>query len=234
LGCGSTSRLTATTGSDYAPVWSPDGGRILFGSARPGLSDLFEISAGGGSAERQLFHDDRDKHPLDWSRDGRFALFASESPTTRGDIWILPLSGEGKAAPLVQSRFVEMDGQISPDGRWFAYSSDESGRAEVYVQSFADASKRYQVSTSGGSRPRWRGDGKELFFLAGNALQSVSINAGASFDAGQPKDLFRLPLWEDYAVARDGQRILAATSVEENPVFPPTVVLNWTSELPKP
>jgi Tol biopolymer transport system component len=234
LNRGSTSRLTATTGSDYAPVWSPDGGRILFGSARPGLSDLFEISAGGGSAERQLFHDDRDKHPLDWSRDGRFALFASESPTTRGDIWILPLSGEGKATPLVQTRFAEADAQVSPDGRWFAYSSDESGRAEVYVQSFADASKRYQVSTSGGSRPRWRGDGKELLFLAGNTLQSVSVSAGASFDAGQPKDLFRLPLWEDYAVARDGQRILAATSVEENPVFPPTVVLNWTSELPKP
>jgi len=134
----------------------------------------------------------------------------------------------------VQSRFAEADAQISPDGRWFAYSSDESGRAEVYVQSFADASKRYQVSTSGGGRPRWRGDGKEIFFLAGNALQSVSVSAGAtSFEADQPKDLFRLPLWEDYAVARDGQRILAATSVEENPVFPPTVVLNWTSELPR-
>jgi len=229
----STSRLTATAGSDYAPVWSPDGGRILFGSARQGLSDLFEVSAGGGSAERQIFHDTLDKNPLDWSRDGRFALFVSVSPTTREDIWILPLSGEGKAAPLVQTRFSELDAQISPDGRWFAYSSDESGRAEVYVQSFADASKRYQVSTSGGGRPRWRGDGKELFFLAGSTLQSVSVSSGASFDTGQPKDLFRLPLWEDYAVTRDGQRILAATSVEENPVLPPTVVLNWTSELPK-
>jgi eukaryotic-like serine/threonine-protein kinase len=233
LGRGSTSRLTATAGSDYAPVWSPDGGKILFGSARPGLSDLFEISAGGGSSERQVFHDTQDKNPLDWSRDGRFALFVSISPTNREDIWILPLSGEGKAAPLVQTRFAEADAQISPDGHWFAYSSDESGRHEIYVQSFADASKRYQVSTSGGRRMRWRGDGKELFFLAGNTLQSVSVSAGASFDAGQPKDLFRLPLWEDYAVARDGQRILAATSVEENPVFPPTVVLNWTSELPR-
>jgi len=233
LARGSTSRLTATAGSDYAPVWSPDGGRILFGSARPGLSDLFEISAGGGSAERQILHDTLDKNPLDWSRDGRFALFVSVSPTSREDIWILLLSGEGKAAPLVQTRFSELDAQISPDGRWFAYSSDESGRVEIYVQSFADPSKRYQVSTSGGGRPRWRGDGKEIFFLAGNALQSVSINAEATLEAGQPKDLFRLPLWEDYAVARDGQRILAATSVEENPVFPPTVVLNWTSELPK-
>src|SRR5712692_9310663 len=108
LGRSSTSRLTATAGSDYAPVWSPDGGRILFGSARPGLSDLFEVSAGGGSAERQIFHDTLDKTPLDWSRDGRFALFVSVSPTTREDIWILPLSGEGKAAPLVQTRFSEL------------------------------------------------------------------------------------------------------------------------------
>jgi WD40 repeat protein len=234
LARGSTSRLTATIGSDYAPVWSPDGGKILFGSARPGFSDLFEIAAGGGSTERQIFHDGQEKNPLAWSPDGRFALFVSISPTTREDIWILPLDGQRKAAPLVQTRFAEQDAVISPDGRWFAYSSDESGRLEIYVQAFADASKRYQVSASGGGRPRWRGDGKEIFFLAGNTLQSVSISPGASFEAGKPVDLFRLPMWEDYDVTRDGQRFLVATSVEENPVFPPTVVLNWTSELPRP
>jgi hypothetical protein len=128
---------------------------------------------------------------------------------------------------------VELDAVISPDGRWFAYSSDESGRPEIYVQTFADASKRYQVSASGGGRPRWRADGKELFFLSGNVLQSVSISPGATLEAGKPSDLFRLPLWEDYTVAQGGQRFLVATSVEENPVFPPTVVLNWTSELPR-
>jgi hypothetical protein len=231
---GSTSRLTATAGSDYSPVWSPDGSKVAFGSARPGLSDLFEIAAGGGTAERQILHDAQDKNPLDWSRDGRVVLFLSISPTTREDIWILPRSAEGKAVPLVASRFSELDAQVSPDGKWFAYSSDESGRTEIYVQSFADASKRSQVSSSGGARPRWRGDGKEILFLAGNTLQSVSINAGANLESGKPKDLFRLPLWEDYAITRDGQRILVATSVEENPVFPPTVVLNWTADLKKP
>jgi WD40 repeat protein len=231
---GSTSRLTATAGSDYSPIWSPDGSKILFGSARPGLADLFEVAAGGGSVERQIFHDAQDKNTLDWARDGRFVLFLSISPATREDIWILPLSGEGKAAPLVATRFSELDAQVSPDGKWFAYSSDESGRTEIYVQSFADPSKRSQVSSSGGARPRWRGDGKEIFFLSGNTLQSVSINAASNLESGKPKDLFRLPLWEDYAITRDGQRILAATSVEDNPVFPPTVVLNWTADLKRP
>ena len=231
---GSTSRLTTAAGSDYSPVWSPDGSRILFGSARPGFADLFEISAGGGSAERQVLHDAQDKNALDWSRDGRFALFLSISPSTREDIWTLPLEGGGKPAPIVSTRFTEQDAQISPDGKWFAYSSDEAGRPEVYVQAFSDASKRYQVSNSGGARPRWRGDGKEIFLLSGNTLQSVPIHVGASLEAGKPKDLFRLPLWEDYAITHDGQRILAATSVEDNPVFPPTVVLNWTADLKRP
>jgi hypothetical protein len=234
LNRGSTSRLTSTAGSDYAPIWSPDGGKILFASARPGLADLFEIAAGGGSAERQVYHDAQDKNPLDSSRDGRIVLFLSISPTNREDIWILPRSPDGKATPLVATRFSEVDAQISPDGKWFAYTSDESGRPEIYMQSLADAATRSQVSTSGGARPRWRGDGKELFFFAGNSLQSVAISAGASVSAGKPKDLFRLPFWEDYAITRDGQRVLVATSVEENPVFPPTVVLNWASDLKNP
>ncbi len=232
LARGSTSRLTSTVGSDYAPVWSPDGSRLLFGSARPGLANLFEIGA-GGSAEKPIFHDGQDKNPLDWSRDGRFALFLSISPTTGEDIWILKLSDGGTAAPLVATRFSENDAQISPDGKWFAYCSDESGRPEVYVQSLADAANRHQVSVSGGRRPRWRGDGKELFFANAGALDSVEIRTERVFEAGQPKELFKLPYVEDYAVTRDGH-ILVATSVEDNPVFPPTVVLNWASGLKKP
>ncbi len=230
LARGSTSRLTSTVGSDYAPVWSPDGSRLLFGSARLGPGDLFEIGA-GGSAEKQVFHDAQDKNPMDWSRDGNFALFLSVSPTTREDIWILRFADGGKATPLVATRFSETDGQISPDGKWFAYCSDESGRPEVYVQSFADAANRHQVSVSGGTRPRWRGDGKELFFMAGGALSSVEIRTAQAFEAGQPKELFRLPSAQDYAAARDGQRFLVAASVDENPFLPTTVVLNWNAEL---
>jgi eukaryotic-like serine/threonine-protein kinase len=228
---GSTSRLTATAGSDYTPVWSPDGRRILFASARSALPDLYEIGVGGGPSERLVLHGEGDKTVFDWSPDGKFVLYGAVYPATGDDLFILPLSGDRTPRPLVQTRFTETQAEISPDARWFAYSSDASGRAEVYVQSFADASKRLQVSTAGGVRPRWRGDGRELFFVAGNTLQSVDIAAGDNIEAGQPKDLFPLRFWTDYAVARDGQRILATTSVEENPLQPATVVLNWAAGL---
>ena len=231
LARGSTSRLTSVPASDYSPLWSSDGKKILFASARSGFADFYEIAPGGGPAERLVYHGPGEKTPVSWSPDGKLLLFVVPSPATREDIWMLPLSGDGKPVPLVQSRFSDLEGKISPDGKWFAYTSDESGRPEVYVQSLADASKRSQVSTAGGLRPRWRSDGHEIFFLAGSVLQAVEIKAGAFFEAGKPKDLFKLPFWTDYAVTRDGQRILAATSVEENPFLPATVVLNWTAGL---
>jgi hypothetical protein len=232
LARGSTSRLTSTASSDYAPVWSPDGSRLLFGSARTGLGDLFEIGA-GGSGERQVFHDDHDKNPMDWSPDGRLALFLSVSSATREDVWMINLA-DGKAAPLVATRFSEVDARFSPDGKWFAYCSDESGRPEIYVQSLADAANRHQVSVAGGVRPRWRGDGRELFFGTAGGLQSVDIRTDHGFEASQPRELFKGPPAVDYAATKDGQRFLAAVLVDDNPFHPPTVVLNWTAELPKP
>jgi len=232
LARGSTSRLTSTVSSDYAPVWSHDGSRLLFGSARAGMGDLFEIGA-GGSGEKPIFHDDHDKNPMDWSPDGRLALFLSVSSATREDIWIIDLAKGGKAAPLVATRFSETDARFSPDGKWFAYCSDESGRPEIYVQSLTDAANRHQVSVAGGVRPRWRGDGKELFFGLAGALQSVEIRTDHGFEASQPKELFKGPPAVDYAASNDGQRFLAAVLVDENPFQPPTVVLNWTSELSK-
>jgi Tol biopolymer transport system component len=231
---GAASRLTSTASSDYAPVWSPDGRRIMFSSARSSsLSDIFEIGAGGASAEKLILHDaTTDKNPMGWSSDGRFAVVGVITKATREDIWKMPLDGSGKVTPLVATRFSEMDAQISPDGRWFAYTSDESGRYEVYVQSFSDGSRRYRVSTSGGGRPRWRRDGKELFFVAGGMLHSVAIAGGEALDTGPPTPLFRLSGLADYGIAHDG-RILAAVAVNESPQSSATVVLNWTSELPK-
>ena len=230
---GAASRLTSTASSDYAPIWSPDGRRILFGSARnSSVGDIYEIGAGGAGPEKLVLHGAIDKNPMSWSPDGRFALILMITEATREDIWRLPLDGSGKPQPLVSNRFSEMAAQISPDSRWFAYSSDESGRYEVYVQSFADPSRRYRASTSGGSRPRWRRDGKELFFVAGDMLQSVAIAGGEALEAGPPTPLFRLPALADYAVARDG-RILAAVAVDDSLQSSATVVLNWTSELPK-
>jgi hypothetical protein len=132
----------------------------------------------------------------------------------------------------VATRFSEVSGQFSPDGRWFAYSSDESGRYEVYVQSLTDPGNRARVSTSGGELPRWRSDGKELFFLAGQTLQVAAIRTDPKLETEAPKDLFHLRRVGDYAVARDG-RILAVVPADETPSSSATVVLNWTSELPK-
>ena len=228
---GSTSRLTSGATSDYAPAWSPDGRRILYGSARTGVADLYEIASGGGSSEKLVLHDSVDKNPMAWSPDGRFALISVISPKTDEDIWVLPFSGAGKPQPLVVTQFTELDAQISPDGRWFAYASDESGRFEVYVQAFSDTAQRYRVSTAGGGRPRWRGDGKELFFVADGVLRSVAISGATALEAGPPKDLFRMAGLEDYSVSRDGKRILAAVSPDQTPDLSATVVLNWNADL---
>jgi len=233
LSRGSTSRLTAGATSDYAPIWSPDGRRVMYGSARTGVADLYEVASGGGSSEKLVLHDSLDKNPMSWSPDGRFALISIIAANTREDISVLPLSGAARMEPLVTTEFTEVDAQISPDGRWFAYSSDESGRFEVYVQSFSDKAQRYRVSTSGGFRARWRGDGKELFFVADSILKSVAISGAAGLDFGPPKDLFRIVGIADYAVTRDGQRILAAASPDQTPDQPATVVLNWKSDLPR-
>jgi Tol biopolymer transport system component len=229
---GSISRLTSTTSSDYTPHWSLDGKRILYASARSGFADVYEIGAGGGGREKLVFHDDRlDTNVESWSSDGRFALISFIVPATGDDLWLLPLEG-GKPTPLVVTRFSEVSGQFSPDGRWFAYSSDESGRYEVYVQSLTDPGNRARISTSGGEVPRWRSDGKELFFLAGHTLQVAAIRTDPKLEAESPRDLFQFRRVGDYAVARDG-RILAVVAADETPSSSATVVLNWTSDLPK-
>jgi Tol biopolymer transport system component len=228
---GSTSRLTSTTSSDYTPRWSPDGKRILYGSARSGFADVYEIAAGGGGSDKLLFHNGLDMNVESWSSDGRFALISVITTATRDDLWLFPLGG-GKPTPLATTRFSEVSASFSPDGRWFAYSSDESGRYEVYIQSLTDPGIRARVSTSGGDLPRWRSDGKELFFVGGGMLQAAAIRTDPKLEAEPPKDLFPLRRVGDFTVSRDG-RVLATVPADDTPSSSATVVLNWTSELPK-
>lgn len=230
---GTTSRLTSDAASDICPVWSPDGRRILFSSMRSGLGDLYERTAGAGGADRMVLQSADQKCPMSWSSDGRRVVFGSVSPKTKEDLWVLPASGDGKPEPYLQTPFRELDAQFSPDGRFLAYVCDESGRGEVYVQAFSDPASRGQVSSGSGARPRWRGDGRELFYFAGGKLMAVEVKAGAALEAGNPRELFKPPLGADYAVSRDGQRFLIATSAEEDSPSPVTVVLNWTAELKK-
>ena len=226
-----TSRFTFDPGSDYAPIWSPDGSRIVFGATRKGFEDLYVQSSSAGAQESLLLKSGDDKVPTSWSPDGRFILF--ESWTSRGiDLDVLSLEGSPKADPFIHTQFDETRAVFSPDGKQVAYVSDESGREEIYVTSFPGHTGRRQVSTAGGTRPRWRADGRELFFGARGGKLMV-VEALPNGDFGDPKELFQLRGARDYAVAADGQRFLVDVSLEDPSSAPATVVLNWTGDSKK-
>ena len=242
-------RFTFDPAADYAPVWSPDGTQVAFRSMRKGVSDLFVKPANGAADEQPLLVTPQGKTPLDWSRDGRFLLYANQDSKTFSDLWALPLAGERKPFPVVQTAFEETQGQFSPDGRWLAYTSNESRSDQVYIRPFPDSGGKWQVSTAGGSQPRWRPDGKELFYVAQDArLMAVPIRVapdGRAVDAGMPLPLFPTRLARGpnislsgfqsralYAVASDG-RFLMNVNVDTADTSPLTVVLNWEAGLKK-
>ncbi len=235
---GISSRLTFDPANDLSPVWSPDGSRVVFASNRDGPLNLYQkLSSGAGSEEPILKSSDR-KYPSDWSLDGRFILYLQNSPNTQWDLWVLPLFGDRQPIPFLQTKFNERRGVFSPDARWIAYDSDESGSYQVCVQSFPPGSK-WQISSEvgssseGGSSLHWRRDGKELFFLSANGkLMAVEVKASASgVEFSVPRPLFEAHSTVGYAVTADGQRFLLNTPVEESASAPITVVMNWTAEL---
>ena len=233
--------LTSSPPAVKHPLWSPDGTRVAFDRVGPSLnSELFVgRSTGIGDAERVITQfPSIDYSSYDWSPDGRFILLGVQESTTVGlsqNLWLLPLD-ERRARPLLKSAFNKTEGRFSPDGRWLSYVSDESGASQVYVQSFPELGFRAQVSVAGGSQPRWRRDGKELFYLAADRkLMAVKVRATpTSFEAGVPVALFDLPNeGSRYDVAADGQRFLITRGVRELGPSPMTVVLNWMAGLKK-
>jgi len=241
-GSGMPNRFTFDRNDDGVPVWSLDGRRVVFASNRNGVDDLFEKPASGTSDEQPLLVTPEPKVPLSGSRDGRFLLYAVRDPNKMGaDLWALPLVGERKPFPVVQTPFDESSGEFSPDGKWVAYTSNESGRAEVYAQSFPGPGGKRQISPMGGSQLRWRPDGRELFYIAPDErMMAVSIAVGADrqLEAGAPVPLFptRVSPYYDtipqYTVAPDG-RFLMNVVVEAPTVPPITVVLNWDAAFKK-
>ena len=232
------SRFTFHAAIDSMPVWSPDGGRIVFSSGRDGPLNLYQKISSGAGNETALLQSNTAKTPFDWSRDGRFLVYASQDPKTRLDLWVLPMTGDraqrAPPAPYLQTEFDESQGQFSPDGKWMAYTSNESGVAQVYVQPFPAAGGKRQISSEGGFQPRWRGDGRELFFLApGGVLMSAEIRAAPKFESSVPKRLFQTQMFSQtlnfhrYAVTPDGKRFLMIATTEETASAPITVVQNW-------
>ncbi len=217
----------------------------MFASARDGRLDLYQRASDASGPDQLLLKLDAQPilFPSDWSADGRFLAYYRTDPRTQLDIWTLSLaadrpgSAEGrKPVPFLHADFNESQGQFSPDGRWIAYVSDESGSQQVYVQSFPTLGGQRQISREGGTQPRWRRDGKELFYLAPDRkLMAVTVKTAAAFEADAPRPLFQTALnvnelRQTYAVSADGQRFLLNTSLEAGPA-PMTVVLNWPARL---
>jgi len=240
---GGSSRLTFGTGRDHSPVWSPNTMRIAYiaSSSRGGKITL--KNADGSGTEQALFESDRLVSIDDWSPDGRYLVFTAMGPRSLSDIWLLPLAGDKRARPYLETAFNKTQAQVSPDGRWIAYTSYESGGDEVYVESFPVRGNKRQVSVGGGVQPRWRRDGKELFYLATDGrLMATPISGGATFTHGVAKPLFKtaviphgsqsIGLVTYYDVSPEGQRFLCVIPSASDESFAPiTVVLNWQAAL---
>ena len=246
LSRGTTSRFTFDAARENSsPIWSPDGSRIVFGSLRAGKWGLYQKPPSGAGNEERLLESDVQSLPMSWSPNGRSIVYEVLDPKTRTDLWVLPLTGDRKAVPLLHTPFDESHGQISPDGKWLAYYSNETGQAEVYVQPFPAGAGKWQVSTSGGVFPRWRGDGRELFYMdkgSGGKLIAVEIkSSGSIFEAATPRELFDTAYinlfhpgpYHTYAVSADGQRVLIPrpANASEEIAAPIAVVVIWHSGL---
>jgi Tol biopolymer transport system component len=246
---GVSSRFTFDPSIDSAALWSPDGNRVVFRSTRKGTYDLFEKPASGTADEQPILVTPQGKSPLEWSHDGRSLLYSAQGPNTASDLWVFPMIGERKPFPVLQSRFDEIEGQFSPDGRWLAYVSNESGRYEVYIRTFPQVGGKWQVSAAGGMQPRWSRDGRELYYLAQDArLMAVPIRVASdkrTLEAGAPVPLFPSRLATggniptggfqaraQYAVAADG-RFLMNVADDDGVASPITIVQNWDAALKK-
>jgi Tol biopolymer transport system component len=233
---GTTTRFTFEPEREFDPVWSPDGRRIVFSTQKKSW-DLYVKDAAGTGEAVPLLESDEDEFVTDWSRDGAYVVFSSRGNDTGWDLWALPMTGERKPFPLRKTKFGELNATLSPDGRFLAYQSNESGRVEVYVQEFPEAKSKWQVSPDGGREPYWRADGRELFYRAPNAkLMSVPVEKAAVFTSGTPVPLFTgrfAPVNARglYRPTPDGQRFLVLSPLGRDAMQPATVVMNWTSGL---
>ncbi len=238
LSRGVPSRFTTDPAADSYPTWSPDASQIVFSSTREGIFNLYIKNASGIGNEELLLKSQETKVPDDWSPDGKFIVFESGNPKTKLDLWLLPTSGDRQPLPFLQTNFNEHQAQFSSDGKWIAYTSDVSGRPEVYVQTFPASGGPMRVSTNGGAQPKWRRDGHELFYIAPDRkLMAVEVKLDTTFEAKAPQPLFTtriLTMTEfrsHYAVTGDGQRFLINSLLEEAGDGAISVFVNWTAGL---
>jgi Tol biopolymer transport system component len=243
---GLPTRFTSDPGGEYYGVWSPDGLSVILNSTRKGHYDLFRGPANSAGSEEVLYASDTGKVPTSWSPDGKQLLYFTGG-TPRHEIWLLPLTSDRPGEPpkperLLKTGFNELFGQFSPDGRWVAYSSDVSGQSEIYVTFLSRPSERHQISTNGGGRPRWRRDGKELYYIAldGKLMATETRISETSVETGPTHALLTITgsspastAGYPYEVSADGQRILTSIPAGDGAIQPVTLVQNWTGALKK-
>jgi Tol biopolymer transport system component len=238
---GTVSRFTFDPSNEMSAIWSPDGERIIFSANPAGPINIYQRPVAGAGKDELVLDTPYAKYPDDISLDGQWLLFDQVDSKTKFDVWFAPLSGDRKPRPFLQTRFNESHARFSPDGKWVAYSSDESGRAEVYLRRFPPTFEgKWQMSTNGGDQAQWRGDGKELFYVsADRKLMAVPIDAGEIPKAGIPRPLFSIEVVPNtlvdyrnqYLASADGKRFLVTASLTESSSAPMTVIVNWRALL---
>jgi dipeptidyl aminopeptidase/acylaminoacyl peptidase len=219
--------------NNHDAIWTPDGSRLTFGSNREGPSNLFLQPADGSGPSERLTSSPHWQTAGSWSPDGKTLLFLDWGPTS--DVWILQLDGDRKPRPLLHGAFNEGQARLSPNGRWLAYVSDESGREEVYVVPFPGSGGRWPISTEGGSQPVWARNGRELFYLNGNRMMAATVTSDATFSAKKPELLFEAKAPSDevltYDVTPEGEFLMIEPGESDMPPTRINLVLNWMQEV---
>ena len=234
-------RLSFEPLHNWSPVWSPDGIQIAYSSNPKGHFHIYARPANGSGSVHPLLEDDGVEYVNSWSPDGKYLAYSRSEPGGKPgwDIWVLPVSGGGKPQVVVQSSSNKMDPDFSPDGKWLAYDSDESGTKQIYVIPFPQGEGKWQISTGGGAQPRWRGDGKEIYFMSSDRqLMAAEVSErGSSLEIGSVRELFQTisapVVFRTYDVTRDGKRFLITTQNLQTGSKPIMLITNWPALLEK-
>ena len=234
---GTLSRITREWDADY-PTWHPDGEWLVYVLSKGESSEIARMRIDGTGEPEILWSDGSNVNSLHFAPDGQSLVFTDVGPDTRDDLWVLDLDGKPAARPYLQTAAREADAVISPDGNWIAYTSDQSGRDEIYVQAYPVPDRRWQISAQGGTTAVWSPADGDLLFKNVNEIQAVAVELGDRFSAGLPRSLFKLPSMahggdaRKFSVSRDGRYLAVLPPEGWHPTGRLHLILDWTSTLP--